>query len=265
MMGRTHAATGVLAGLLLGPAVGLHGLVEIGPFAATCAGYALLPDLDHPGSTATNKLGPITRIASAGLRTISAALYRATKGKRDEHCDGTHRHASHTVLFAAVVGAACWATTTAWGGWAALVWLAFGLLLAYDRLGTPVLVLFGLGAFSWLVQADGPVGVGPVAVATLDRSAGWLAVAVSVGCLTHCLGDALTESGCPFLFPVPICGETWYEIRPPAWLRFRTGTRAENWVVLPLVLLGCLAVILLPQVIELFSTAAHSTAGGGLQ
>jgi hypothetical protein len=42
MMGRTHAATGVLAGLLLGPALGL---AEVGPFAATCAGYALLPDL----------------------------------------------------------------------------------------------------------------------------------------------------------------------------------------------------------------------------
>nr|WP_318780744.1 metal-dependent hydrolase [Amycolatopsis roodepoortensis] len=53
MMGRTHAATGVLAGLLLGPAIGLQGLAEIGPFAATCAGYALLPDLDHPSSTIT--------------------------------------------------------------------------------------------------------------------------------------------------------------------------------------------------------------------
>lgn len=241
MMGRTHAATGVLAGLLLGPAIGLHGLAEVGPFAATCAGYALLPDLDHPTSTVTRKLGPITRAASAGLRAASGALYRATKGPRDERCDGTHRHATHTLLFAAIVGAACWASTAAWGGWAVLVWLAFGLLLAYDRLGKLVLMPIGIGVASWLPQVDGPAGFGPAALAALQQSAGWLGLAVAIGAVVHCLGDAVTESGCPFLFPLPIAGETWYEIRPPRWLRFHTGKRVENWLIFPLVILACVA------------------------
>lgn len=253
MMGRTHAATGVLAGLLLGPAIGLHGLAEVGPFAATCAGYALLPDLDHPTSTVTRKLGPITRAASAGLRAMSAALYRATKGPRDEQCDGTHRHATHTVLFAALAGVLCWATTAAWGGWAVLVWLAFGLLLAYDRLGKLVLVPFGIAAVSWIPQVDGPAGFGTAAFAALEQSAGWLGVAVAAGAVTHCLGDALTESGCPFLFPVPIAGETWYEIRPPRWLRFHTGKRVETWLVFPVVLLGCAVAVpgVWPHLIDL--------------
>ncbi|QXV63586.1 metal-dependent hydrolase [Amycolatopsis sp. TNS106] len=254
MMGRTHAATGVLAGLLLGPAIGLEGLAKIGPFAATCAGFALLPDLDHPSSTITRKLGPITRVLSAGLRTMSGALYRATKGPRDERCDGTHRHATHTVLFALVVGAVCWATTTAWGGWAVLAWLAFGLLLAYDRLGTLMLVPFGIAAASWCTQVDGRGGLGPAALAALEESAGWLGIAVAAGAITHCLGDALTESGCPFLFPLPIAGETWYELRPPSLLRFRTGKKVENWLVFPLVVLGCVAAIpgVWPYLVEAF-------------
>ena len=241
MMGRTHAATGVLAGLLLGPAIGLQGLAEIGPFAATCAGYALLPDLDHPGSTVTRKLGPITGAASAGLRALSAALYRATKGPMDERCDGTHRHATHTILFATLVGAACWASTAAWGGWVVLVWLAFGLVLAYDRLGKLMLVPFGVAAASWLPQVDSPTGFGAAALAAFDESVGWLGIAVAAGCVVHCLGDAITEAGCPFLFPVPIAGETWYELRPPRWLRIHTGKRVENWLVFPLVVLACLA------------------------
>lgn len=244
MMGRTHAATGLLAGMLLGPVIGLHGMAEIGPFATTCAGYALLPDLDHPFSTVTRKLGVITETLSAGLRALSGWLYQVTKGPSDERGRGEHRHATHTVLFAVLIGFLCWASTWAWGGWAVAAWIGFGLLLAYDRLGKLMLVPLGIGVADWISEVAGrTAGFGPAAFAALDQSAGWLGIAVGVGCLTHCLGDALTEAGCPFLFPLLIHGETWYEIRPPAWLRFRTGTPAETWIVFPLVLLGCLAAI----------------------
>ena len=70
-----------------------------------------------------------------------------------------------------------------------------------------------------------------------------LGIAVAVGCFTHCLGDAMTESGCPFLFPVPIAGETWYELRPPKPLRLRTGKKVERLVVFPaFVVLGLLLI-----------------------
>lgn len=235
-MGRTHAATGLLAGLLVGPLVGLHGIPEVAPFAATCAGYALLPDLDHPSSTATRKLGMVTEAISAGLRAMSRALYRATKGPRDEDWSGEHRHATHTLIFAGLAGGLCWASTSMWGGWAVAAWLGFGLLLAYDRLGWLALVSFSVGAVAWI-----PRIITGSALAVLDQSSGWLGAAVALGCVVHCLGDALTESGCPFLFPLYIRGETWYEIRPPAWLRFRTGTPVETAVIYPLVLVGCVA------------------------
>lgn len=256
MMGRTHALTGVLAGLLVGRVIGLDTLPEIGPFAATVAGYALLPDLDHPKASATRLLGPITGLLSRILRGASAWLYARTKGPRDEPT-GTHRHLTHTLVFALLLGGIC-ALSTAYGGaWAVAGWLIFGLLLATDRLGKLALAAFGVGAATWLpatLQGDKPVQ--QALLGALAESSGWLGLAVALGCFVHCLGDAMTESGCPFLWliwPWPIAGETWYEIRPPKFLRFRTGKRVENLLVLPAVAVGCLAAIpgLLPHVIDL--------------
>lgn len=59
MMGRTHALTGALAGLVIGRWLGLDTLPDLLPFATVTAGYALLPDLDHPSASATRLLGPI--------------------------------------------------------------------------------------------------------------------------------------------------------------------------------------------------------------
>ncbi|HEX6359520.1 metal-dependent hydrolase [Actinophytocola sp.] len=262
MMGVTHSATGMLAGLVLGRGIGLESMTDVAPFAATCAGYALLPDLDHPHSTVTRKLGPITRVVSAGLRASSGALYRATKGPRDENVKGTHRHASHTAVFAALLGAFCWASTTWWGVWAVVAWLGFGLLLAYDRLGMLIVVPLGIGAAGWLVQAGSVAGIGPAANVALEQCSGWLGIAVAVGMFVHCLGDAMTESGCPFLFPIPIAGETWYELRPPALLRFRTGKWGEYLVVLPLVVVACVAA--LPGVWPQLMTAVNASELFGL-
>lgn len=261
MMGRSHALSGGLAGLLLAPALGLDAFSDSVPFAVTCAGYALLPDLDHPSSTVTRSLGPVTRALSAGLRRCSAALYARTKGPRDEACDGTHRHMSHTVLFAVLVGglvaAGCWLVP-----WLALPAYALAGLLAHDRLsgrGVPrfprrgrierriarwlrravtrsstwmaLVVLAGFGATVLLVARDPGV-------------LSWrMGVAVAVGCVVHALGDALTEAGCPFLFPLYIRGETWFEIRPPRWLRFRAGGVVETRVVFPAMLVGAVAAV----------------------
>src|SRR5690606_40666834 len=71
MMGRTHALTGWCAGLAVAPAVGITTLSQALVFAATTAGYALLPDLDHPGARASKLLGPVTGGLSWLLRNAS--------------------------------------------------------------------------------------------------------------------------------------------------------------------------------------------------
>ncbi|GGM75723.1 membrane protein [Longimycelium tulufanense] len=226
MLGRTHALTGWCAGLALAPALGLDTLSEVVPFAAVTAGYALVPDLDHPGSRASRLLGVVTGAVSRLLRTASTLVYRLTKGPRDERGRGMHRHLSHTVVFAVALGFGADAATTTWGRWALLVILALGLLLSADALGNWLVLATG-GAVVMVLVADGD------AATALNATAEWAGVAVAVGCIVHCLGDALTRSGCPFLWPIPIAGETFYEIRPPRWLRFRTGGPVEQAVIFP--------------------------------
>ncbi len=227
MMGRTHALTGWCAGLAIAPLVGAGTVEQTMLFAVTTAGFALLPDLDHPHARASKLLGPFSRVLSWLLRKMSGALYQVTKGPRDEKRTGTHRHLSHTVLFAVGLGALASAGTTAGGPYAVAAVAVLGLLLAEDALGDWLLLVSAGGVVWWLYQA------GPNPTAQLEELSGWLGIAVAAGCFTHCLGDAITESGCPFLFPIPIAGETWYELRPPKVLRIRTGKKVERLLIFP--------------------------------
>jgi hypothetical protein len=46
--------------------------------------------------------------------------------------------------------------------------------------------------------------------------------------------------------PLPIAGETWYEIRLPKFMRFRTGKKVENRLIFPVFVV--LGVLLIPGV-----------------
>lgn len=244
MMGRTHALTGLVAGLAAAPLVGADTAHTAVAFAAVTAGFALLPDLDHPGASASRLLGPLTGGLSRLLRGASAVSYRLTKGRRDEHGAGTHRHLTHTVAFAAALGGlTAWATHTG-GPWAVAGVALFALLLAESVLGDWLLPVTG-GAVTWWAASS------PYGVLELAPLAGWLGIAVALGCVAHCLGDAITLSGCPFLWPLPIAGETWYEIRPPRWLRIRTGAIAETWLIFPAFAVA--AVLLMPGATDLIA------------
>lgn len=240
MMGRTHALTGWCAGLALAPVAGAGTLASAIAIATTTAGAALIPDLDHPGARASRLLGPVTGMLSRGLRAGSSALYAATKGPRDERHDGEHRHMTHTLLFAVLLGTLVAAGSSWWGVPFIAGTLVLGTLLAVDALGDWLLPVAAGAALVWLVPSGGE------SLGGLAGTSGWLGIAVGVGCFVHCLGDAVTLSGCPFLFPLPIAGETWYEIRPPRALRFRTGGSVENLVAAPVFVI--LSVLMLPGV-----------------
>lgn len=244
-MGRTHALTGLCAGLALAPAVA-DTVAETVVLAVVTAGFALLPDLDHPRARASRLLGPVTGMVSAGMRAGSRWLYARTKGPRDERHRGEHRHATHTVAFAALVGMLVAVGTWGFGAWWVVGTVLLGIALAVDALGDWLLPVVGIAGIVWWGAAGGDlagafVGIGPVA-----------GIAAGVGCVTHCLGDACTVSGCPFLWPIPIAGETWFEIRPPRWLRFRTGGWVEHAVVFPA--FSVAAVLLVPGAWPLAAT-----------
>ncbi|GAA0937073.1 metal-dependent hydrolase [Kribbella koreensis] len=249
MMGRSHALSGWCAGLAVAPLVGLTTIAEVVPFAAATAGYALLPDLDHPGAGASRLLGPITGFVSNVVRAFSSLLYSLTKGPRDEDSTGQHRHASHTLAAAIGLGFAT-SSAGAAGGWRAVLAVALvGLLLAADALGDWVVTLV-LAAGAWTIAGTWLPGESAVhnLHAGLDGIGKWIGVAVAVGMFVHCLGDSLTRSGCPWLWPLPIRGETWYEIRLPRPLRFRTGGWVENLLIVPVLVIA--GVLLLPGAIQ---------------
>lgn len=208
MMGKRHFLSGATTGgayctLIDAP------MIETPLIIMVVMYFALLPDIDCPGSTVTESIPLIGRSTSWLVRRLSHVVYRVTKGPRDEDWEGTHRHLSHTVVFAIFVGV--------------LVQVPLSLLI---------------GPGHALVYAG----------------------ATALGCWTHCLGDSLTEMGCPWLWPVPIAGETWYEIRTPRIIRFKTGKGAERYVVEPLLYVGAVVAfpgalpVILPLIMGAYDT-----------
>lgn len=249
-MGRSHALSGWCAGVVVAPLIGLTTLAEVVPFAAATAGYALLPDLDHPGASASRLLGPLSGLVSRALRALSGVLYALTKGPRDEDRTGTHRHATHTLAAAIGLGFLT-SSAGAAGGWRAVLAVAvLGLVLAADVLGDWILTV-AVAAGGWSLAGSWLPGTTAAEAVQHGLAAigSWIGVAVAVGMFVHCLGDSLTRSGCPWLWPLPIRGETWYELRLPRLLRFRTGGPVENLLIAPALTVAGL--LLLPGGLQL--------------
>ncbi len=97
-----------------------------------------------------------------------------------------------------------------------LVWL-LGATSAWILAG--VLAKPGNGA-DWLFDAPGQEYM-------------WLGLPIVLGALVHDIGDALTVSGCPVLWPLPIGGKRWYPLGPPKFMRFRAGSWVEIKVLMP--------------------------------
>lgn len=242
-MGRTHALSGWCTGLAVAPLVGLHQPAQVLLFAVVTAGWSLAPDLDHPGAVATKWGGWVTSWLSLGLRGLSAWAFAVTRTARDQDSEGTHRHLSHTVVFAVLVGAAVAVATALSPSWIVLVPVAVGALLAERSLGRWALVV-GVAPVAWAFFAGGDV---------LSPARGWIGVAVALGCVVHILGDALTRAGVPFLWPLPFRGQRWFRIGSPRCVRFAAGGEAERLLVFPVFVL--LGVLLVPGVLSVVSSS----------
>jgi len=108
-----------------------------------------------------------------------------------------------------------------------------GLLWRMARVSSDVLVWL-LGATSaWLLAAalDEP-GNGSTWLFE-DQPYLWIGLPIVIGAVVHTLGDALTISGCPMLWPLPIAGKRWYPLGTPRFMRFRAGAWVENRILMP--------------------------------
>jgi membrane-bound metal-dependent hydrolase YbcI (DUF457 family) len=189
VLGHSHSTSGALtwgAAAAFVPAAAWPGHLDIretllGTFVT--AGAALLPDLDHPEGSISHFLGPISHYFCRFVSWIS----------------GGHRHATHSFLFVAMMGAGTWAGAHYLGRpfTLGLVFVLLSLAIRALHLCPP-----GKGIHSWGVVTLLAVG----GTVLMDRWIGadpkWLWIAVALGTLTHVVGDCLTKEGCPLFWPI---------------------------------------------------------------
>jgi membrane-bound metal-dependent hydrolase YbcI (DUF457 family) len=187
VLGRDHALLGAVGYLVAAPMI-LHdpSWQVLGVGAVTSAAFALLPDIDEPGSTVSRKLGIISQTFSGVVRNVS----------------GGHRAATHSIFFAAIV--ALLTRLALLNPFAVGVMVAAGVLLVF-RMLLPMALrwipLIGLGTLvlaflfgTWARHLDTAArGVHP-------PSMGWLMLATTGGVLLHLVGDSLTIEGVPWLW-----------------------------------------------------------------
>lgn len=235
MMGGHHAATGAAAWVAVastGPyTLGWYPLdatgILIGAFST--AGAALVCDWDHRSSTIANALPPLSNAIAAGIENIS----------------GGHRKGTHSVLGAAAfVALAMLAGTLHVATPAGELALGAGLLCMFlVNIAAKALKLFPRNGFisAWLF---GLTAAGLVAWFAPENW-GWLPLSMGLGVVVHILGDMVTTSGVPLLWPIcikpprfwrrlPVLRSIW---RPNGCFSLpvlgRAGSRREWFLLIP--------------------------------
>lgn len=199
MNGRTHAAIG--AASMTGAALSGVPIAQCAVMTVIASGFALGPDIDHPGSTISKSMPNVVHRIAHGLSRM-ARTATSTGGDRSHFAwkasrnhDPEHRTLTHTVIAGAVVTAA-----------------ATGAAL----LPLGVLILTVLSAW-WcrrLFKGLLPfLAVGIVIASLVPVSPELVAWAAGSGWLSHIVADGCTKSGVPMLWPVKIKGKRWYRLR----------------------------------------------------
>ncbi|MBX6357519.1 MAG: metal-dependent hydrolase [Micromonosporaceae bacterium] len=238
MMGPSHALSGAAVWLAGSWALDHFAGYGQSPLAiavgtAVCAGSTLLPDIDLSGRVTANRggatvartFGVVSLFLAEVVEKVSLAVYRATRTRRDPQREYGHRTLTHTLPF---TGLLAWGTTALcaeYGKWAVIGVLFFTFGLALRGLLDEWAERAG-----WLVVTALSAAAAGVAFALLPAGRGYpmLGLAVGVGCLVHLVGDMLTSSGVPLLWPIPTGRRMWRMIGVPDAAAIRVGGRGER-------------------------------------
>lgn len=267
MMGKGHAISGAavwLSGCAIAQATGGEpGFAVVTVGTAVCAGWALAPDLDHPNSVVAHSAGPVTKLIAHGVARFGIFVHARTKLPADRPDHDGHRTVSHTAAWALLWGivAAC---GQQWGGpWTAALLVFFATAVGVKAALPPKHRTFWVGTglrrpwptrFRVSYALVSALMLAVVAYRLTPAQGWWLGLAVATGSIVHCLGDCLTNSACPLLWPVRFgpagARRAWFPVGPPPRLRFPAGGWVEVRLVHPLLVVMCaaaLAVVLWPQ------------------
>lgn len=250
MMGPAHSLSGAAAWLGAGAAASALGSPMPWPVlvagALICSGAALAPDLDQKSATISRAFGPLSRALCGLIDTLSTAVYNATRGPGDRPRSGGHRTLTHTWPWAVLIGAGFSGLAVVGGRWAVLLILFIHMVLAVEgllwraaRVSSDVLVWLLGAAAAWILAGllEQPGGGARWLFTGPEQEYLWLGLPIVLGALVHNIGDALTISGCPILWPIRIGRYRWYPLGTPRIMRFRAGSWVELNVLMPVFLL----------------------------
>lgn len=208
-MGRSHFVSGIVA--FEATAAQMHytpGQAAVGALVVSSA--ALLPDIDHQHATISRTYGPVTVGASRLIATLA----------------GGHRKGTHSVFGIGLLGLIAQACVMYRHSVLGMLVLS-AILIVTLAAGVRLLRIPG-----WIDDlAPIPVVIAGVFLTNIDLTT--VPVALVIGCLAHVLGDCLTNSGCPVLWPLS-------DDRLKFGL-FKTGKKAEKWVVFPALVIAAYA------------------------
>lgn len=258
-MGPTHAMSGVAIFLFVAaffPAFIQKLFGDVNVFTYTAAllilvGSALLPDFDNVKSTAISVLGVVGQGISSAMRASARVIYSLTRSKYDKPNADPHRGFWHTI----VAGLSA-------GGLTYLLIKSTSLIrfTAFNREFNVAMVIIALIIlistqlvfavfFKKVIRrlSNGILGqltawiLGVIVATALlinfpeNMDYKWVGIAISSGWIIHILGDTLTTSGTPLLFPIPHKGHRWWSHR---WYpRIKANGPVEHYIFIPFFLI----------------------------
>jgi hypothetical protein len=187
---------------------------------------------------------------------IALLVFNLTKSRHDADRHSGHRLLTHTAVFAVGLGvltslAASLPGTFAAGGkmystgtavalvfmWACLHLSLFGLFEKWTKKQRKKFGLMGVMVISGVLTL---VTASALPAGAAEGKFWWLGFAVGGGSAVHCVGDAITRAGVPFVWPIPIRGRRWCDIQLPSLLAIRAGGRFEYAALLPVLTVSTL-------------------------
>lgn len=254
-MGPTHALSGVAVFLLIAaflPTIvteltGGNLYVLIG-FGIAFVGSCLLPDFDNVKATVISVLGIVGKGLSNGMRAIARVIYSVTRSKYDKPGADPHRGFWHTIVAGLMTGGLLYLLITATDKIKFTIIkydISIGLFILWFLLLIFTQIIFAvffkkvmrkltqgiLGSLTtWII--GGVISGFVVINIPVGTDFKWIGIAIAGGWITHILGDTLTTSGTPLLFPIPHKGHRWWSHRLPPYIK--ANGPVEHYIFIPL-------------------------------
>lgn len=211
------------------------------------AGAALLPDFDNVKSTAISTLGPFGKLISKLTRASAVGIYTLTKTNRDNDKPDAHRGFWHTIVASIVVGIIVFLLSSVKIDLKnnllgkdfvtiypfSVIWLVICYQLAIASLFANSFKKLKKDLFGYVFILGSSI-IFVIIILTFspsDIAYSWIAILTSLGYLFHILGDTLTVSGTPALWPIAHKGKRWWTYRLGS---IHAGSNFEYKVVVPI-------------------------------